>query len=42
MSAGSFVVRGTFQENAVEAALSGHWCYPLEGEAGAGRFGGEF
>jgi hypothetical protein len=36
-----FVMGGFFQVNAVEPASPGHWCCPLEGEAAAGRFGGE-
>ncbi len=31
----------TYQANAVEPALPGHRCCPLEGEAAKGRFGGE-
>ena len=31
----------TFQANAVEPALPGRRCCPLEGEAASGRFGGE-
>jgi len=37
----SFATCGTFQANTAEPALPGCWCCPLEGEAAAGRFGGE-
>ncbi len=41
MTGERFVERGTFQANTAEPASPGRWCCPLEGEAAAGRFGGE-
>ena len=36
-----FAVGGLIQANTAEPALPGRCCCPLEGEAAAGRFGGE-
>ncbi len=42
MSIQSQLVRVSVQANTVELASPGHWCCPLEGEAAAGCFGGEY